>query len=268
MTRRTLAQPVTLEGQAVRTHGGPVNLTLAPGEHGFVFTRTDTGQRLPADLAHLAPAPNCTALGDGRPAVFFVEHVLSALAGLGYTDAEVTVDGPEVPLFDGSARPLVEALAAAGSAGLSGTVEPLRLTAPVRYEHQGQVLEAFPAESWAVDYTFEHAHPMIAFDQVAATLDDYATSLAPARTFATVQEIQALQAAGLIRGGSEDNLLLIYDDHLSSPLRLDHEFARHKVLDLIGDLALLGRPLLAQLVARRTGHSDNHAFARLLQDTL
>ncbi len=266
MRRATVARAVTLEGAAVRTHGGTARVTIAPGEAGFVFVRDDTGARLPADLDHLVPVPNCTALGrDGRPEVLFCEHVLSALVGLGYSAAEVHLDGPEIPLLDGSALPLVEALATAGRQALPGGLAPLRLSEPVRYEAEGQWLLAEPAEEWSVAYRFEHSHPRIAHDEAAFDAAvDYAAEIAPARTFATVQELTALREAGLIRGGSEANLLVVYDDRLSAPLRLEHEFATHKILDLIGDLALLGRPVQARLTAHRTGHSDNHAFARLL----
>ncbi len=269
MTRRTVPGPIRLTGRAVRFGDRPVALCIEPGRDGIAFTRTDTGERYPATLAQVAAAPNCTALGqDGQPALVFVEHVLSALAGLGYTDAEVAVDGPEVPLFDGSAAPIVAALAAAGAAELPGEVEPIRLERPVWHLGQDRCAVALPAGAWSVDYTFAHPHPVLAHDHFAYGPDgDYARDLAPARTFATVAEIQALRAAGLLHGGSESDVLLVRDDGFASPLRLPHEIAAHKVLDLTGDLALLGRPLLARVVAYRTGHADNHALARQILRT-
>lgn len=266
MRRSTLAEPARLSGLAVRTHGGPAQVTIEPGADGFAFWRDDLGVRLPADLDHLVEVPNCTALGRGRPEVLFVEHVLAALVGLGYSDAEIHLDGPEIPLLDGSAAPIVAALHEAGRRLLPDEIEPLTLLEPVGFEADGQSLQAHPAASWSVEYTFVHPHPRIAFDR--ATFDascDFATAIAPARTFATEQELRALAEAGLIAGGSAENLLVVHDDRLSAPLRLEHEFATHKVLDLIGDLALLGRPVQARLVAHRTGHSDNHALARLLR---
>lgn len=266
MRRATLAREAVLRGLAVRTHGGPATVRLEPGHAGFAFWRDDLGVRLAADLEHLVEVPNCTALGRGTPEVLFVEHILSALVGLGYSDAEIHVDGPEIPLLDGSAAPIVAALGSAGRRELEGSVEPLTLLEAVRYEADGQRLEALPADSWAVDYTFEHPHPRIAYDRVSFGAEvDYATAIAPARTFATAQELRVLAEQGLIAGGSEENLLVVYDDRLSAPLRLAHEFATHKVLDLMGDLALLGRPVRAHILASRTGHSDNHAFARLLR---
>lgn len=262
--RSTPAATVTFEGCAVRTHGGKVQVSIGPGEDGFVFVRDDTGQAYPADLDHLVPVPNCTALGDGgRPEVLFTEHVLSALAGLGIWSAEIHLQGPEVPLLDGSAQPFADALAAAGTVALAGEVAPLVITEPLWYVADGQCLGALPADGWAVNYTFAHEHPLLRLDQcVWDETTDYRLDIAPARTFATVEEIQALQAQGLVKGGSAENLLVIYADHTSAPLRLAHEYASHKVLDMLGDLALLGRPLQAQMVGYRTGHADNQAMAR------
>lgn len=265
MTRRTLATPVTLHGNAVRLHGADVSLVLAPGDEGFVFVRTDTGQRYPALLEQVVAAPNTTALGRaGRPEVLFVEHVLSALVGLGYTDAEILVDGPEVPLFDGSALPLVAALAEAGSVELAGGLEPLVVRETLTVERDGRRLTLSPGD-WSLIYEFSHPHPLIGADRCELTsLAEYAREVAPARTFATAEELAALAAAGLIRGGSEANLLVVHPDRLSSPLRLPHEFAAHKALDLIGDLALVGRPVVGRFTASRTGHADNQALAAAL----
>jgi len=262
-SRRTLAREVVLIGNAVRTHGGSVTLRLLPGDEGFVFVRDDSGARLPADLDHLVSVPNATALGrDGRPEVLFTEHVLSALVGLGYTDAEVHVDCPEVPLFDGSALPVVAALGRAGALDLPGDLVPLTLAEPLVIERDGARLEARPAAAWSVSYELAHAHPLIGRCDASVCWADYREGIAPARTFATVGEIEQLRRDGYIRGGSEENLLVVHDDRLSAPLRLPSEFARHKVLDLIGDLALLGRPGVASLRASRTGHWHNQALAR------
>ncbi|MBI2302272.1 MAG: UDP-3-O-acyl-N-acetylglucosamine deacetylase, partial [Armatimonadetes bacterium] len=264
MRRCTPACSVDLQGRAVRTHGGEVTLSLRPGDDGIVFVRRDTGQRYPADLAHHVPVPNCTALGaDGRAEVYFVEHVLAALMGLGFSDCEVVLDGPEVPLFDGSALPLVEALGEAGRAELPGEVAPITLDRPIWLANKGRCLGAVPAEEWSIDYSFEHPHPLTPWDHVHLDArTEFATGIAPARTFATSGEIQALMDQGLIQGGDDSMIVVVYDDHLSSPFRLPHELATHKALDLFGDLALLGCPLQARLVAYRTGHADNHALAQ------
>lgn len=266
MKRVTVAREAHLTGEAVRTHGGQVCLTIAPGEDGFRFHRTDCGMTYPADLDHLVQVPNCTALGEsGVPRVLFIEHVLSALVGLGYTDAEILIDGVEIPLLDGSALPLVQALNEASRTVLPGELEPILIERPVWHLTDGCTVGVLPADDWGLEYCFEHAHPMTPWDFVRLTAEtDYATEVAPARTFATVEEIQALQAQGLIQGGSEDSLLIIYGDHFSTPLRLPHEFATHKALDLIGDLALVGRPVLGRFVAHRSGHAANQALAKLI----
>lgn len=265
MTGATVAEAVTLRGAAVRTHGGEATVRITPGETGFVFVRDDTGERVPADLAHRVPVANSTALGlNGRPVVVFVEHVLSALVGLGYSAAEIHVDGPEIPLLDGSALPFAHALAQAGRRP-APAAEPLVVRRPVWLVGERRCLGALPHDGWALEYCFEHPHPMTPWDYVHLDeTTDYATQVAPARTFATVEEIEALAARGLVKGGSSDNLLIVYPDRFSAPLRLPNEFATHKALDLIGDLALLGRPLRGRLVAWRTGHADNHELAALL----
>lgn len=269
MRRLTPAATVTFEGCAVRTHGGQATVSIGPGEDGFVFFREDTGQAYPADLEHLVAVPNCTALGDGRPEVLFTEHVLSALVGLGIWSAEIRVMGPEVPLLDGSAKPFTDGLIDVGTTDLDGEVEPLRVSEPIWYVAAGQCLGALPHDGWAVNYTFAHQHPLLRLDQcVWDESTDYARDIAPARTFATVEEIEALQSQGLIKGGSEENLLVIYPDRTSAPLRMQHEYATHKVLDMLGDLALLGRPLAAQMVGYRTGHADNQSLAKQIRAAL
>jgi UDP-3-O-acyl N-acetylglucosamine deacetylase len=265
LRRVTLDREVSLSGNTIRSKAGQSTITLRPGAAGFGFTRGDTGARYPADLGHVHKVPNCTALGDRKPAVYVVEHVLSALVGLGFTDAEIEVSCEEAPLLDGSAQPYVEALLAAGRRELDGEVEPLAPSEPVWHARERGGLVALPSDRLVIEYSLDHGHPRIGRQHVRLEAGfDYAAELAPARTFATDEEIRFLQRWRKIRGGSESNVLVVYPDHYSAELRLEREFARHKLVDLLGDLALTGRPIQAHLIAWRTGHHDNHELGRKL----
>jgi UDP-3-O-[3-hydroxymyristoyl] N-acetylglucosamine deacetylase len=200
-----------------------------------------------------------------------VEHLLSALAGGGITDCLVHVDGPELPIGDGSARVWVDALAQAGVAELDGVAAraPRTLAEPLLLsEKGGAFIAAFPSEALRLTVAIAFDHALVG-TQVArfepARGDDYGEEIAPARTFGFWEEVEALRAAGRARGGSEDNAVVVYPDRYSAPLRFANEFARHKLLDLLGDLSLIGSPLAADVIAHRPSHRLNTEFARLLE---
>lgn len=272
---RTIARPVTIRGTGIHT-GSEATVTLAPAERpgaGVVFLVRPSGgavQEIPARASNVSDTARCTVLGGpGGASVSTVEHLLSALAGSGVTDCRVEVEGPEIPIGDGSASFWVEAIGEAGITPLGGAVEPLTLAEPILLAGaNGAFVAAFPSESPRFTVAVTFAHPLVG-TQVArfdpARGDAYAAAIAPARTFGFIEEVEALRAAGLARGGSFENALVIYPDRYSTPLRLPDEPARHKLLDLIGDLALAGRPLVADVVAVRPSHRLNTDFARVLE---
>jgi UDP-3-O-[3-hydroxymyristoyl] N-acetylglucosamine deacetylase len=266
MERRTISQARSLRGTGVWT-GEEVEVVArpAPAGQGIVFVRE--GARIPATLGHAVEAPNCTGLRAGEAEVYTVEHLLSAAAGLGVTDLTVEVSGPELPLLDGSARPFVELLQAAGLQGLGAHCGPIRLREPVRVGEGHVMLIAMPAPCTRLAYWLEHAHPLIG-RQYACFWPDrnaYAEELAGARTFVTEAEASALIAEGWLKSGGEENAIVAYDDRLSEEPRLPAAFARHKIVDLLGDLWLLGRPVLADVVGWRSGHRENMALAQRIQ---
>jgi UDP-3-O-[3-hydroxymyristoyl] N-acetylglucosamine deacetylase len=263
--RLTLARPVERRGPGVWS-GQEITVRLDPREagHGLRVRRDDRGVEIPLELDAVCETDNCTVVGEPPNVVATTEHLLSALAAFGITDALVRLDGPEVPLFDGSAATFAEMLQEAGVAELDGEVEPIRLHKPVFVGDTERAIFAVPAEEPCFGFILDYDHPLIG-RQCALYKpgsDDYVTGLAPARTFVLEEQARALLQAGELTTGTESNAIVVYPDRLSAEPRLEQEFARHKVLDMLGDLALLGRPLLAHVIGYRTGHTENHALAK------
>lgn len=272
VNRKTLqvaAGPVS--GVGVRT-GEQISVRLVPagaGE-GLRLLRTDSGRWIRVDLAEAPELPNCTALGrpeDPGGHVLFVEHLLAALHLAGVSDLTAEVDGPELPLLDGSAAPWYELLRAAGLQELPGEVEPMMVRQEVTVGEEGAQIRALPAAEPDFTYELSHPHPLIG-EEVAhfSPGDEEALQgLLTARTFATVEELEGLRSRGLLPAGSEENCLVVYADRTSAPPG-PNGFARHKLQDLVGDLYLLGRPVIGSIRAHRTGHSHNRRLLRLLAE--
>ncbi len=265
MQGATLSRCVQAREMGVRS-GREIELRLEPAGTGAGLTlvRSDLGEQWPLDLAHSRPGPGCTISGEGDAAVCFVEHLLAVLSACGVTDARILLDGPEVPMFDGSALPLLELVEQAGIARSGGEPEPLVIREPVAVMDDGAAVFVVPGEPAELTYALHHDHPLIGrgFASFRPDADDFATELAPARTFITVEGAEAARAAGLLKAGSEENAVVVYPDHLSEEPTLPDAFARHKLVDLMGDLYLLGRPVLGRIFAFYTGHAHNHALAR------
>ena len=254
--------------------GARVSLGLhpAPADHGIVFRRTDLGRDIPARYDHVVDARLATTLGlpdDSSVRVGTVEHVLAALAGLGIDNALITLDGPEVPILDGSAAPFAFLIDCAGTAGLDA---PRRLMAPrrvVRVEDGAAFAELRPvAAADGLDMRLSIAFDASAIgrQEIALRLapETFRAELAPARTFALAAEVAQLREAGLAQGGSLDNAVVVDGARVLNPggLRMEREFARHKLLDAVGDLALAGFGICGRFVAHRTGHALNNRLLR------
>jgi UDP-3-O-[3-hydroxymyristoyl] N-acetylglucosamine deacetylase len=227
---------------------------------GLLLRRTDLGFELPLHLSHALDLPNCSAIGTSEAdATLFVEHLLATLHVAGVTDVVVEVSGPEVPLLDGSALRWAQAIRQAGIERSAEPISPLSVTTPIRVEEGDRFVEALPADQASFCYELQYDHPLIGAQQACFRpgADDFTATLAPARTFALEQELGHMQRTGLLKAGSEDNCLVVYSDRLSAQPSLPSEFARHKILDLLGDLYLLGRPVVAAVRGHRSGHSHN-----------
>jgi UDP-3-O-[3-hydroxymyristoyl] N-acetylglucosamine deacetylase len=252
--------------------GRHVHVVLHPAaaNHGVVFHRSDVDCFVPAVAEEAGRFDHATTLGARGRDVATVEHLLSATVGAGLDNVLVELDGPEVPILDGSALPWLEAFRAAGlvaQAELAIPFAPSRVLAVP--ESSGRKLEIRPARDLRVTYTIDFPNPAVGRQSITVVLtpDSYAAHLAPARTFGFLSEYEALKAHGLARGAREDNCIVVGNDRVENgELRFADEFVRHKALDLLGDLALVGRPVLGHVVAHKAGHAMHATLARLLRD--
>jgi UDP-3-O-[3-hydroxymyristoyl] N-acetylglucosamine deacetylase len=261
----TLAADVVIDGVGIHT-GQSSHVVIRPAGAGAGVSFVVAGTRIAASAGSVADTRRCTVLAEGSARISTVEHVLSALYGLGVDNAEIHVTGPELPVLDGSAAPWADAILHAGFASLDGQPRRLELERPIVYREGETWMVATPAEGFSVTCVTCYDHELLgttiaAFD---GSPDCYRAEVAPARTYGFEEEVAALLAAGLGRGGTLDNALVIHADRFSSPLRLDAEWTRHKLLDVVGDLSLTGGRLRAAVTAIRPGHRSNTSFAAML----
>ncbi|TVQ09736.1 MAG: UDP-3-O-acyl-N-acetylglucosamine deacetylase [Leptolyngbya sp. DLM2.Bin27] len=275
----TLASSV--ERQGVGLHSGATTaVTLKPADpgQGRYFVRTDLpGQPvIPATLEAINPTVLSTELRQGAASVRTVEHLLAALTGLGIDNVQIDIAGPELPLLDGSALGWVEAICQAGRRPQGWPRSVARLSRPLSVYHDDAFVAAFPAPTMRFTYgiDFEVAaigNQWFSWSPAAAPFGPtgFATAVAPARTFGLAHQVDQLRASGLIRGGSLDNALVCGEQGwLNPPLRFDNEPARHKMLDLIGDLSLLGSLPIAHVVAYKASHRLHGELAIALVSAL
>ena len=244
-----------------------LQLKPAPPEHGIRFRRTDVGVEIPASLQYLADQDHATTLGRDGVSVSTVEHLLSALHALGVDDARVEVDGPEIPILDGSAAPFVILIHEAGLRPAAAPRQYLRVLRPVEVVRGSKWVRLSPADHFQVSYTIGFDHPLLRHQTVSLriTPEAFTEAVAPARTFGFLREVETLRRSGLALGGSLENAVVIGETGvLNNKLRFEDEFVRHKILDAIGDLALLGCPLVGRLEAQKAGHALHAAVAQKL----
>ncbi len=270
--QRTLARPMEVEGVGLHS-GRRVRLRVLPAEadSGIVFLRTDEGNAaIPATHRLLNDGNLSTTLSRGALAVATVEHLLSALQGLSIDNVRIELDGPEVPILDGSALPFVTLIRESGVRALGKPRRFLTLTRPVRVKAGEKEILALPDNVFQATYAIDFPHTAIGSQTVTAEVSEhtYADAIAPARTFCLLRDVEAMRSSGLALGGSLDNALVVGDDGvLNGSLRFPDEFARHKVLDLVGDLALLGAPIRAHVIAFKGGHRLHAALVAKIMST-
>lgn len=269
-SQTTLRTSVSIEGVGLHS-GHPVRARFrpAPAGHGIVFRRMDRrGARVPARVGSASTFDYATTLSAGGVSVGTVEHVLSAAYGEGLDNCTIELDGPEVPIVDGSALPFVRLFHAAGFERLDQPVEKLSVSETVEVSRDGRGVSFRPdGPGLTITYEIDFPHPVVGRQELTVAIrpEEYSTRIAPARTFGFARDVEALRARGLARGGSLHNAVVLDDAGvLSGPLRFRDEFVRHKVLDLVGDLALLGVVLDGHIHARRAGHALHIEFARAL----
>jgi UDP-3-O-[3-hydroxymyristoyl] N-acetylglucosamine deacetylase len=261
----------TVQAQGIGLHSGaPARLALrpAPAGAGIRFERTDLeGFVVEANAANIAQVSYATSLMKRGVLISTTEHVLSALVGLEMDNVVVELNNLEVPILDGSSLPFVEMIDRARPRLLPRPRRYMRVLRPVEMEEGEKFIGVYPDERYRVSYAINFPHPAIGRQRLELELtpENYRRELAPARTFGFLRDVEAMRRQGLIRGGSMDNAVVLNDTGVANgPLRFPDEFVRHKVLDLIGDLALLGHPLLGYVKADRAGHALHTALVKRL----
>jgi UDP-3-O-[3-hydroxymyristoyl] N-acetylglucosamine deacetylase len=269
---QTIRSAVACQGVGLHS-GAPVTLRILPAAAGtgVVFRRVDLdGFTIEACSRNVAKVSYATSLMKKGVLISTTEHLLSAFIGLGVDNAIVELDNLELPILDGSAQPFVEMVAGVGLRRQRRKRVYLRIRRELEVREGDKFIGVYPAEGYSVAYTINFPHPLIGREtfEVDLSRDFFRREIAPARTFGFLHEKEAMLNMGLIRGASMENaIVLTREGLLNGPLRFPDEFVRHKVLDLIGDLALLGRRIIGRVVADRAGHAMHTALvSRLLRD--
>lgn len=260
MKQTTLAAPIETKGIGLHT-AVPVRLSLqpAPPDTGYVFRRTDLGGfEIPATVESVAHCSYATTLMRTGVMLSTVEHLLSALRGCNVDNAYIEVDNLEIPIMDGSAENFAEMIETAGLVEQSTARRALMVRKKISVESGNRRITIEPADAYEINCLIDFPHPLIGVQHRSLVLDNgaFGRDIASARTFGFIEEVEALRKANLIRGGSLENAIVLTRDGMlnRTGLRFSDEFVRHKILDIVGDLALLGMTLLGRVTAERSGH--------------
>ncbi len=269
INQSTLAKPIKFAGTGLHT-GRPASMRILPADpdNGIVIRRTDAGAEIPASVGNVVETAYATVLSDGSARVSTVEHVLAALYGMEIDNAIVEVDGPELPILDGSALPVARAIADCGTFEQPPRRRFVRVTGNHKFHRNGSMAAVAPSEEFEILVTVDFPGTVIGKQWHSFTLspETFLREVAPARTFVLRDQLEGLWAAGLAKGGSLDNAIVVDGEtvHNTEGLRFRDEFVRHKLLDLIGDLALVGGPVRGYLLAVRPGHTVNRELTEYL----
>ncbi|MDQ6989839.1 MAG: UDP-3-O-acyl-N-acetylglucosamine deacetylase [Mariprofundaceae bacterium] len=267
--QRTLDHSIRCSGIGLHT-GKKIELVLNPAEvdTGIVFIRSDLGIEIQGHVDSVVDTRLCTTIGKGEAKIATIEHIMSALAGLGIDNARIEVNGTEVPVMDGSASPFVFLIQCAGIVEQNKAKKVLRILKRVSIEDKDKSCALYPASGFRVSYLLDYPHPLLSNCKVSFDFSRqaYAREVGRARTFGFIHEVEALQKAGLALGGSMDNAVVLdkYGVLNTGGLRYADECARHKVLDTVGDLFLAGYPLVGAFEGERSGHAMNCAIVKAL----
>jgi UDP-3-O-[3-hydroxymyristoyl] N-acetylglucosamine deacetylase len=264
--QRTLKQRATMSGTGLHS-GESVRLTLAPApvDSGVVFVRE--GMEIPALSEFVVDTTMNTSLGRGRVRIGTVEHLMAALAGCGIDNARIEVEGPEIPIADGSADPFVALVREAGVHEQRAARRYLMVRKTVAVSEGDKLARLAPARGrFTVGYTIDFRHPLISDQQLRLEVNEksFQKEIARARTFGFKRDVERLHTAGLALGGSLENAVVVDDFNILNPegLRYPDEFVRHKILDALGDLSLIGVPVIGNFTAIKSGHALNQQLVR------
>src|SRR5262245_18632378 len=271
--QRTLRRHISCVGIGLHS-GNKVNLTLkpAPADFGIRFRRTDVGgHEVPATVHHLADIQLATGLSRNEVSVETVEHLLAALTSCGVDNVLVELNSPEVPIMDGSAAPFIYLIQEAGLKTLQTRRKYLKIVRPIAISRGDKRIALYPSDHFKVTYSISYDDPMLRHQSrtLRITEESFVEELAPARTFTFLKDVEKMRQNGLALGGSLENAIVLGETGiLNNALRFDDEFVRHKILDAIGDLALVGYPVIGHLVAHRAGQALHTEFAtKVLEET-
>lgn len=273
ISQRTIKNPISCTGVGLHS-GVKVTMTLkpAPAGHGVVFKRTDiagNGAVIPARWDQVDDTRLCTGIAAEGAQVRTIEHLMAALSGSRIDNLLIEITGPEVPVMDGSAQPFVFLIDCAGVVEQSAPRKAIRVLRPIKLQDGDRLVSLEPADEFTVDLAIDFATSAINRQEMDIELSSssFRSEVSRARTFGLEQEVAALRAAGLAKGGSLDNAVVIGADNKilnEEGLRYDDEFVRHKVLDAVGDLYLAGHPILGRFKGRCSGHAMNNLLLRTL----
>lgn len=272
--QRTLAKDVKVTGIGLHT-GRKVAMRVCPAEadYGVQFIRTDIPGSKPmkADAKSVGTTENATTIGEGREAIHTVEHLLAVLYGLGINNALIEIDGPEVPIMDGSGASFVFLLKETGVRNLNKSKKFIVILDTVRVEKDGKWAQFDPHHNLVIDSTIVFAHPTIKTQREVFefSCENFINEIARARTFGFARDVDMLKRKGLIKGGSLDNAIVMDDYKVINPegLRFANEFVRHKILDTLGDVSLLGHEIAGKITTYKSGHNLHNLLCRKLLET-
>jgi UDP-3-O-[3-hydroxymyristoyl] N-acetylglucosamine deacetylase len=267
--QKTIARPVSTFGVGVHT-GKLIRLSIhpAPEDFGIVFHRTDSGVEIRALASEVSSVELATTLGRDDVTISTVEHLMAAVRMCDLDNLRIDLDGPEVPILDGSALPFLHLLEAAGKRGQQAARRILAVTAPVTVEMGGKKIRISPYPGFRVGYRIDFPHPAIGCQEIDLTVDhdSFTRELAAARTFAQAADVARLHERGLGLGGDLDNCVIFDAAGPNTELRFPDEPVRHKALDAIGDLALAGAPIWGHVEVERGGHQMHYALLEALRE--
>jgi UDP-3-O-[3-hydroxymyristoyl] N-acetylglucosamine deacetylase len=270
ISQRTLASAAHCRGIGLHSgHAASMVLRPAAAGTGIVFRRADAGAEIAAMWSNTVDATLCTVLSNGEGIeIKTIEHLMAALAGCGVDNAIVELDGPEVPAMDGSAAPFVALIERAGTITQDRPRRAIKVLKPVRVNGDGASAELLPDHGFSMSFEIEFDNPVIRRQDMMVSFEagTFASELSAARTFGLIDDVERLRAAGLARGGSLDNAVVISGDRVLNEggLRFDDEFVRHKLLDAFGDLYLAGGPIIGHFRGARSGHSHTRRLLAAL----
>jgi UDP-3-O-[3-hydroxymyristoyl] N-acetylglucosamine deacetylase len=273
-SQRTLKTRIGCRGVGLHS-GQKVTMTLLPAapDTGIVFRRIDAGAEILANWVNTIESPRCTVLSNGEGiTIGTVEHVMAALAGAEVDNAVVELDGPEVPIMDGSSAPFLFLIECAGLVEQDAARRAIKVLKPVSVTDQGATAALLPDHGFWMSFEIDFANPLISQQDICVAFDapTFKAELSRARTFGLIDEVERLRAAGFGRGGSLDNVVVVSGDHIlnAGGLRYADEFVRHKLLDAVGDLYLAGGPIIGRFRGVCSGHAHTrHLLAALFADS-